>query len=303
MRAFDSIVLTPEVSVTLQRTLRIPDDGRDYPLPPGLGRLPVKDTGEGLVVPMHVREAMWLSFDAPYWKPHALKVGIGGIDALTGESFDPDHLSARPQDYVVIPDQPWLDGINAGDGFIRQFVAVALGEGLSVEADLTGEESHGGLQLSLFAPRPGRFPDSPPKIDPRYETMCCVQASSEMGLGAGGRMRQEIYEDDYGLDTWERKPAATVEVTMLEAHAFAERFGVPVPPTPVDAATYTEHGLPWFDLYDPVRRAIPKTDRLAGVRSVRDRAGEESDAPVAVEDDQTVVIANPPVTPLSDPTS
>ena len=45
------------------------------------------------------------------------------------------------------PDQPWLDGINAGDGFIRQFVAVPLGLGATVEAQVTGDEVHGGVQL------------------------------------------------------------------------------------------------------------------------------------------------------------
>ena len=29
-------------SLEFQRTLRIPDDGRDYPLPPGLGSFPVE---------------------------------------------------------------------------------------------------------------------------------------------------------------------------------------------------------------------------------------------------------------------
>jgi hypothetical protein len=34
----------PEAQLTIgfKRTLRIPDDGKDYPLPPGLGRFPMK---------------------------------------------------------------------------------------------------------------------------------------------------------------------------------------------------------------------------------------------------------------------
>ncbi len=45
----DELVFTfPEIhqgarlSVCFQRTLRIPDDGKDYPLPPGLGNFPLK---------------------------------------------------------------------------------------------------------------------------------------------------------------------------------------------------------------------------------------------------------------------
>lgn len=35
---------------------------------------------------------------------------------------------------MVSPEQPWLDGIADGDGTVRQFVAMPLGSGYSVEA-------------------------------------------------------------------------------------------------------------------------------------------------------------------------
>jgi len=41
-----------------------------------------------------------------------------------------------------------LDGINAGQGFIRQFVAIPLGSGVTVEAQLTGKEEQGGIEVS-----------------------------------------------------------------------------------------------------------------------------------------------------------
>ena len=31
-----------ELTITFQRTLRIPDDGRTWPLPPGLGHFPIE---------------------------------------------------------------------------------------------------------------------------------------------------------------------------------------------------------------------------------------------------------------------
>src|SRR4051812_49113255 len=144
MRSLRSIPLSDRCSVTLHRTLRIPDDSGEYPLPPSLGPMAVDAVADNeFVVPMHRSEAMWLDFGAPSWKPHALKVGIGGVDAISGETFELATLTPEPQDYVVIPDQPWLDGINAGDGFIRQFVAVPLGDGLTVEGQLTGTECEG----------------------------------------------------------------------------------------------------------------------------------------------------------------
>ncbi|MBW3537063.1 MAG: hypothetical protein KY395_04735 [Actinobacteria bacterium] len=178
MTPLDRIPLPGGCTVTLHRTLRIPDDGGDYPLPPSLGSMAVHRVDEReFVVPMRRAEALWLEFDAPWWKPHVLKVGVGGVDAISGEPFDPATLNADAQDYVVIPEQPWLDGINAGDGFVRQFVAVALGEGLSVEGQLSGAEDVGGLQLALFAPRPGRFPDEPPVVED-YDDLCVMDCAA-----------------------------------------------------------------------------------------------------------------------------
>jgi hypothetical protein len=285
MKSLDSIPLSDRCNVTLHRTLRIPDDGGDYPLPPSLGPMTAYGIdGAELVVPMHRAEAMWLGFDAPSWHPCALKVGIGGIDAISGESFQPATLTPEPQDYVVIPDQPWLDGINAGDGFIRQFVAVPLGEGLTVEGQLTGVESEGGLTLSLFAPRPGKFPDeSPPMELDGYEVMACA---APMGLGAGGRMRQEIYADEYGIDTWDPTPIATVRIDLIDALAFEAMTGLRVP-SPVDARTYTEFGLPWFDLLEPTRPDIEAAERLASVRSVAELE-DRRETPLPIPEEQVV---------------
>ena len=127
--------------IELQRTLRIPDDNRDYPLPPGLGRFPLQhvddfektvpetwNTHGGVFLPMYQSEALWLNFNGGY--PMAIKVAAGKSDAVTGEAWKAE-LSQRPQDYLVSPTQPWLDGFCVERGLIRQFVAMPLGEGYS----------------------------------------------------------------------------------------------------------------------------------------------------------------------------
>jgi hypothetical protein len=276
--------MTPEVEVELQRTLRIPDDGREYPLPPGLGAFPVfqgrslpgalprwRDENP-LIVPMHPREAMWLSFLAPWWKPHALKVAIGRVNAISGASHDPDRLTASPQDYVVIPEQPWLDGINSGHGTMRQFVAVGLGENLTVEEQLC-EDAIGGMDLTLFAPKPGRFPDAPPEVEQASEACDCCAAP--LGVGAGGRMRQEIYADEHGIDTWQQPAISHRRIELVDALDFAAMTGFPVPTTPIDAELYTRYGLPWFDLYDPVRRDIAPAPTLGGIASIAELTAEQ----------------------------
>src|SRR4051812_32323121 len=151
----DQLVLGP-VTVNFQRTLRIPETGV-HPLPPGLGPFPLRRVSDypdtapadwlsrgGVMLPIYQREAMWLSFNAS--EPTALQVGVGKVCAVSGLPWI-ERLVKDPQNYVALPDQPWLDGINAGDGFIRQFVAVPLGSGATVEGQVTGEETHGGVQL------------------------------------------------------------------------------------------------------------------------------------------------------------
>ena len=127
-------------TVEFQRTLRIPDDGNKHPLPPGLGGYPLHHIDDyadripdqwhrrgGVMMPMYQSEALWLNFNSSGY-PFACKVAAGKINAVTGEIWQ-DHLNTDPQDYMVVPDQPWLDGFCVDKGSIRQFVAMPLGEG------------------------------------------------------------------------------------------------------------------------------------------------------------------------------
>ncbi|MBV9790839.1 MAG: hypothetical protein JOZ51_21775, partial [Chloroflexi bacterium] len=214
----DRIWLGERLAVSLQRTLRIPDDGREYPLPPGLGRFPVHRAADyadrvpaawnqphAFFIPMYQREALWLSFSAAFWKPNAVKVGVGEINAISGAAWALD-LHSEPQDYMVCPPQPWLDGINAGDAYIRQFVAMPLGQGYTIESHLTGVERIGGIQIQVYDPLPGRFPDQPPVPPPAPMASAGGTyrarggAAQEMGIAAGGKMKQRIYPDPHGID-------------------------------------------------------------------------------------------------------
>ncbi len=122
--------------VEFQRTLRIPDDGKDYPLPAGLGRFALRHVEDfagrapdrwlqhgGVMMPMYQAEAMWMNFDGGDY-PVAVKIAAGKINAVNGEDWTAG-LSRRPsQNYAVVPGQPWLDGFAVERGVIRQFVAM-----------------------------------------------------------------------------------------------------------------------------------------------------------------------------------
>ena len=121
--SFPEIHEDAQCSICFQRTLRIPDDNREYPLPPGLGTFPlahVEDYAEklpkswkehgGVLLPMYQSEALWIAFDSPADYPFAVKIAVGKINAITGKQWK-NNLDADEQDYAVLPDQPWLDGI------------------------------------------------------------------------------------------------------------------------------------------------------------------------------------------------
>lgn len=272
-------------SVSFQRTLRIPEDGQSYPLPPTFGPFRIHQAIEfaervpekwrhpsAFFISMYQREALWLGFAGEDWKPNAVKVAVGGVNVVSGAVWD-EGLNSKPQNYLVCPDQPWLDGINAGDGFIKQFVATPLGARKTVEAQITGREDFGGIQLVVYEPKQGRFPDSPPEETvpdiPYLQSM-----GLEMGLGAGGRIKQKIYKDPYGIETWDHHNCESISIYILNSEEYRAVSGQAPPPTPVSVDTYTEYDLPWFELYDEAMQDVPGSEILAKVKTV---TGETED--------------------------
>lgn len=295
-----------DVTLTFQRTLRIPDDGSTYPLPPGLGQFPIRRVDDyadrvpeawrehgGVFIPMYQREALWLSFHSQH--PVALKVGIGKVDALTGKRWS-ERLTKRPQNYLVCPDQPWLDGINAGDGFIRQFVAMPLGTGYTVEGQITGKGDFGGIQIQALT---STLPRQSLDESSEYSVQACAGPADAMGLGAGGKMKQDIYPDPYGIATWDRKSTGRVFVHIANSMVWRDITGEEPPPTPISARLYSEYGFPWFDLYDEGKGDIEGSDVLGGVKTIKDIDDKKGFGPQ--QDDSTVEIPPEQVEAITDP--
>ncbi|KAI8946543.1 hypothetical protein F4801DRAFT_564098 [Xylaria longipes] len=159
------------LAINFQRTVRVPDNTDEAKLPPGLGNFPLFKVCDftsklpadmaakgGVFFPMYQREAMWIKFTAD--DPFMIKVYAGGVNAVSGEHnsetietkmrrLDLVSRNKSIQDYVVVPRQPWIDGFAVSPGMVRQFVAVPLGMGYTVEAQLTGQEVVGGLQFEI----------------------------------------------------------------------------------------------------------------------------------------------------------
>jgi ADP-ribosylglycohydrolase len=95
-----------------------------------------------------------------------------------------------------------------------------------------------------------------------------VEYSPAMGLGAGGKMEQKIYPDEYGVDVWDTVNCAEVYVHIANSSMFERITGEKPPQSPISAETYTECGLPWFKLYDEYVPDLAAFDELAKVKTV-----------------------------------
>ncbi len=156
-----------ELRIGFHRTLRVPDDNREYPLPPSLGLFGLEHVDDhlrtlpaawgehgGIALAMWQSEALWLSLESPSGRPFAVKVAAGKVSAVTGKPWRNELGGAGgEQDYLVAPDQPWIDGFCVAKGKVRQFVAMPMGAGYTAEEQITGKAEFGGLQIVAYPMR------------------------------------------------------------------------------------------------------------------------------------------------------
>jgi len=285
--------------IEFQRTLRIPDDERDYPLPPGLGAFPLRHLDDfasalpgawrkrgGIIMPMHQSEALWLNFLGDY--PCAIRIATGKIDAVTGKDWSRG-LRTKKQNYIVVPDQPWLDGYAVEEGVIRQFVAMPLGAGYTAEEQLTGAAEHGGIQIEVFPMKAEHYERVRAAMkdhmdeEVMYASMPMVSAAAEapdMGLAPGGWMHQEIFADVHGIDAWDLEHSSRCFVSLANSLTWAA-ITDEVPPTkPPSAADYAAAGLPWFDYYGGDRNALAGAKKLKKLKSVKELGAIKGEQPL-----------------------
>ena len=289
-----------EVEIGFQRTLRIPDDNREHYLPPGLGEFPLYRVDDypdnlpekwsrhgGVFLPMYQAEALWINFRADY--PMAVKIAAGKVNAVTGEAWQ-EELSGEPQDYLVVPGQPWLDGFCVEKGLIRQFVAMPLGEGYTAEEQLTGEAEHGGLQIAVYPMKRSKYEEIHRVPEGVLSDMAkpCAASPPDMGLAPGGLMRQEIYEDEHGIDAWDASNGSRCFVHIVNSVQLLHLTGCQPPSEPPTAQNYTNAGLPWYDYYGGDLKALQGAKELTELDSV---------ASVKLKKGKGFLPDNDPVTP------
>ena len=318
---FPEVHPSARLSVAFQRTLRIPDDDRAYPLPPGLGRFPLRHVDDlaskvpepwlkhgGVMFPMYQSEAMWILFDAHYESsreasyPFAVKIATGKINAVSGDTWSKGIHRKPRQDYLAIPEQPWLDGYCVEEGVVRQFIAMPLGAGYSAEEQATGKAEHGGLQIEVFPMKAERFEKYHPKRSRKERIMYSMRdtntvlycAEPSMGLAPGGRMKQNIEKDPYGLDDWDMQHSSRCFVHITNSLVWHGITGENPPHPPPTAKEYNDAGLPWFEWYDDASKALKGSGVLAGMKSVATMGKKKKQKPLpeneSIHPTKTVVL-------------
>ena len=306
--SFPAVHQDAKISINFQRTLRIPDDDKTYPLPPGLGAFPVRQVDDfkdrvpaewvhhgGVMLPMYQSEALWIRFDSGYVRhqgqyPFAIKVAAGKVSALTGEAWT---SGLTPKDYCVAPPQRWLDGYCIEKGVIRQFVAAPLGSGFTAEEQITGEATWGGIQIEVFPMRAEvfnrRFPyKPPPPFNPRsrsimpaglgskgilrasnsMDSIAEASAVRSMGLAAGGKMQQQVHEDPYDINDWDLQNSIRCFVHLANSMTWKAVTRQDPPYPPLTAQDYTRQGLPWFNHYVDDWKTLAGTGKLKGLKTL-----------------------------------
>lgn len=300
---------TATAEITFSRTLRIPDDGKSYPLPPLWGDFPLRHVDDyttllpsenwlergGVMMPMYQTEALCLCFASNTHYgftrikslafPFAIKVASGKINSVSGEPWK-SGLQTSPQDYVVTPGQPWLDGFAIAPDTIRQFVAMPLGSGHSVEEQITGKSEFGGLQIQVTPMKAENYfrsilqPALPKSlreiiydlVPNPFEPECCcggpMMERATMALGAGGKMSQQIYKDPYKMEDWALDQTNRCFVHLCNALEWRSITGENPPQKPITAQDYEMKGLPWFNFYHEDLDVLEGSKSLADIKSV-----------------------------------
>lgn len=283
------------LDVTFHRTVRVADGRSPSNLPPSLGRATVTSVSEydancpkswdrtGYFIPLHDREALWISFQGG---PVAVLIGAGGINALTGTKLG---TKLEEGNYLVTPPQPWIDGWKAEDGTVYQFVATPFkgGDGLSVGEQILGEESKsGGIGIAVFEPKePLKGVSRPDEVytDSAWSSsyskgvtgqsaaMYVASAArsrglvaSEMGVGKGGKIIQKIYADTHGLAVWKEEPAAAMAFYLVSAADYEAITGIKIPAP----KSHDDYQGNWFNLKDESLEDSPGAPVFAGLKTV-----------------------------------
>jgi hypothetical protein len=248
----ERVLVGERFSVSFQRTQKVAPGLHAAQRPPSWGALPVHavsdypqhisipDVKSAFLIPVGREEAVWLGFGGAAWKPNALKVGVGGHNAVTGEKWD-EELRARPQDYLVCPPQLSLEVIRTKEGSVSQIVA---GSELSDAGDWEANR----IGLIVYEPKRGIFAEQPPGR--AAGEINVLHSGPEPDLNDADdddlkrRIEGEVHRDPYEMGTWDTETIGAISVYMVGHQQYKKITGCEPPPRPADRDIYQGNYLP-----------------------------------------------------------
>jgi len=293
--SFPEVHPDARLTVDFQRTLRIPDGEREFPLLPGLGRFPLFPVKELLeqggapwlqqveaMLPMYQSEAMWLSFQPSYsvahetFYPFAVKIRTGRRDAVSGRTWS-SALHRNPQDYLVLREQSWLGGFSNGHGLVHQFVAVPFGNKETDGGQATDLDNTGRVQIEVY-------PIARRAFDLYYPTDSGKThlASTSHRPGKNGSSKrhsqaqlepQKISGNSFRHEDWDREVRSSYSLHLANSLQWCAMTGSPPPSPPLSATLAARmaesHDSQWLAGHQPWR-ALKESTKNHGV--VRNRS-------------------------------
>ncbi|MFW0793259.1 hypothetical protein AAFP30_05560 [Gordonia sp. CPCC 205515] len=281
--SFPEVHVDATLRITFHRTLRVPDDATTYGLPPSLGALDIRAARDteladradvDAILPLWQSEATWIDFTSPAGYPFLVNVGVGGISAISGETYSPQPDFAS-EDYFEVPTQPWLDGFRADATTVRQFVAMPLGDGYSAAEQLTGADD--GLIRLAVAPLNADIWSQRLQRSRSQLIVCAEAPPSSMGLGAGGSIQQSIATPLEPQENWALDSLTEVRLQIVNSSVWQSLTGTPPHHEPLTINEYLAHEFPWFEWYDDslARQGESRLNQVKSVHQVGDEKGTQ----------------------------
>jgi len=95
----------------------------------------------------------------------------------------------------------------------------------------------------------------------------------EMAVAAGGRIKQKIMADDLG-ELWQSGQTTVFNVQILNSIFYRSVTGEDPPMKPIDAKTYTQHGFPFFMMYEEPSGISGNFSMVKSVRQIDGKKDE-----------------------------
>ncbi|PCG92105.1 Hypothetical protein PENO1_090380 [Penicillium occitanis (nom. inval.)] len=118
-------------------------------------------------------------------------------------------------------------------------IGIVDSQNTSLLEELYRKEQHGyGYEFSHFT-------DFPNYAEP------LMSWDSQLGLGAGGFIKQHIQKDTHSASAWDHSTRTVFNVQLISAQVFEEMTGFMAPAAPINAATYHKYNLSFFNIPEP----------------------------------------------------